>query len=378
MNHKWQSVVVKLGTSTLTQGTKSLSRRVMLEMARQMALVHDQGARVVLVTSGAVAAGREALQHPRLDSNVPTKQMLSSIGQGRLMHLWGELFGLFDIQVGQVLLARGDFSNRQRYLNVRDTLSALLQHRVIPIINENDTVATKEIKVGDNDNLAALVANLIAADALILLTDQEGLYTADPRIDKDAKLIPVVEHIDEAIFALAGGTHPSGGLGTGGMTTKVQAAHLASQSGTQTIVASSSYPEVILRLYEGKRVGTLFQAEISSRESRKRWLLSEKKQGAIHMDAGAEQQVRKKGASLLAVGVVQTTGDFDRGAIVELMGPSGKPIAVGLANYSSQEIKAISGKHSNKISELLGYSYGPEVIHRDNLTLLKFKGDAEE
>jgi glutamate 5-kinase len=366
-------LVIKLGTSTLTQGTKQLSRRYMLEMARQIVYLREQGKHIVLVTSGAVAAGRELLGHPTVESYWPSKQMFASVGQGRLMQIWADLFGLFNVHVGQLLLTRGDFSNRKRYLNVRDTLYCLLKHGVLPIINENDTVATKDIRVGDNDNLAALAANLIAADRLILLTDQKGLYTADPRQHPDAQLIPVVKHIDESIFSLAGGSSAALGLGTGGMMTKIQAAHLASQSGTSTTIASSLVPNVLLDITEGKTIGTLFLAVTTRRESRKRWLLSEKHQGSIYIDAGAEQKLRYGGASLLAVGIVRSTSHFDRGAIVQLISPTGQPIAVGMTNYGSQDIQKLIGAHSKHIEDILGYSYGPEVIHRDNMTRIKFR-----
>lgn len=368
-----KKIVVKLGTSTLTQGTKNLSRRTMLEMCRQIAHLHEKGLEVVLVTSGAVASGREVLRHPLVDRSLPSKQMFAAVGQVRLMQTWTELFSLFDIHVAQLLLTRSDFSNRKRYLNVRDTMSCLLQHRILPIINENDTTATKEIKVGDNDNLAALIANLIAADRLILLTDQEGLYTADPRTNPSAQLIPLVKHIDDAIFELAGGSSKALGLGTGGMRTKIEAAHLAAQSGTPTTIASSAHPHVLIELSEGRQIGTLFSAETESRESRKRWLLSEKKQGTIHIDAGAAEKLSHRGASLLPVGITDTSHSFERGAIVHLLSPSGKPVAVGVSNYGSDEIRKLLGAQSKHIEEILGYTYGPEIIHRDNMTRIKFK-----
>lgn len=371
---KNQRFVLKLGTSTLTNGTKNLSRRTMLEIVRQAAILHEEGHEIVFVTSGAVAAGREVLKQPRLDASMPTKQMLSSIGQVRLMQLWTELFALYEITVSQVLLTHGDFSNRTRYLNVRDTLSALIEHRVIPIINENDTVATKEIKVGDNDNLSALVANLVAADLLILLTDQEGLFTADPRFDENAKLIPLVDHIDESIYALAGGSSTQ--LGTGGMATKIQAAHLATQSGTSTVVASAKRKNILSDLIHGKHIGTFFKAQITPRESRKRWLLSEKAQGSILIDEGAAKQLSKSGASLLAVGVTGLQKEFDRGSIVQIIGPNSKPLAVGASSYSSDEIKQLIGVHSHEIEGRLGYTYGPEIVHRDNMTLFKYKEGA--
>lgn len=373
---KIQKVVIKVGTSTLTQGTPNLSQRHMLEIARQIALLHEKGIQVVLVSSGSIAAGREVLHESILERSLPGKQMLSAVGQVRLMQIWTELFGIFGLSVGQLLLSRNDFSYRQGYLNVRNTLQSLLHHGVVPIINENDSVATVEIQVGDNDNLSALVANLIAADLLIMLTDQEGLFTADPNLDPNAKLIPIVKHVDQAIFELAGTTTKKPGMGTGGMVTKMEAARLASQSGTPTVIASASIPRVICDLVEGKQIGTRVLAETTPIESRKRWLLSEKPQGKIVIDPGAENKLLKDGASLLPVGITDTAieEDFDRGAIVHVTTSSGPTIAVGITNYSRDDIQKIRGTHSKEIIHLLGYSYGPEVIHRDNMTLLSPKG----
>lgn len=364
-----RKMVVKVGTSTLTQGTKKLSRRYMLELVQQLVQLQAQGIEVVLVSSGAMAAGRELLNFPTVERSLPAKQMFSSVGQVKLMQTWSELFAIYDLSVGQVLLTRDDLSNRKRYLNARDTLHCLLKHKVLPIINENDTVATQEIRVGDNDNLAALVANLIEADIVVLLTDQEGLFTADPRSNKDATLIPIVQKIDESIFALAGGSSTS--LGTGGMTTKIEAARIASQSGTRTIIASSARPNVLLDLAQGKEIGTLFMEEITARESRKRWLLSDKRRGTIHVDAGAAEKISHHGASLLSSGIVKIAQNFERGATVEIAPLTGDPIAVGIANYGSQEIQKLIGKHSGMIEEILGYTYGPEIIHRTNMTRIK-------
>jgi len=257
------NIVVKVGTSTLTQGTTKLSREYMRGLAQQVAQLHREGKKVILVSSGAIAAGREVLQHPKIDRSLPSKQMFSAIGQIQLMQLWGEMFSSFGLHVGQLLLTRDDFSDRKRHLNARDTLTCLLHHGIIPIINENDTVATKEIRVGDNDNLAALVANLIAADMLILLTDQNGLYTADPRSNPEATFIPVVKHIDESILALAKGASTS--LGTGGMATKIEAAQIAAQCGTPTVIAASSHSNVLIDIVAGKHVGTLFLSDITPR-----------------------------------------------------------------------------------------------------------------
>lgn len=254
-------IVIKVGTSTLTQGTQKLSRRYMLGLVQQIACLHSQGLELILVSSGAVATGRDLLNSDKLDPSFPSKQTLASIGQVKLMQIWSELFSLFDLQVGQVLLTKEDFSNHKQFIT-KDTLSSLLHHRILPIINENDTVSTKELCVGNNDTLAALVAKLVAADAIILLTDQEGLYTADPRHNPDAKLIPVVQHIDEKICAFAKGSSTS--FGTGGMMTKIEAARVASESGIRTIIASSSRQNILIDLVEGKQIGTLFLEEMTT------------------------------------------------------------------------------------------------------------------
>lgn len=362
-------IVIKLGTSTLTDGTKNLSRTVMGEIARQVSILRKQGKQVIIVTSGAVAAGREGLQNPKKDHSMPFKQMLAAVGQVRLMHLWAELFTPFGLAVGQVLLTKGDLSNRQRYLNIRDTIQSLLHYHVIPIINENDTVATEEIKVGDNDNLSALVSNLIGADLLILLTDQEGLFTSDPRTNKDAKLIPVVDTIDEAVEALAGKT--ATGLGTGGMATKIQAAKLASRSGTSTVIASAKIPDILIKLTHGDSVGTRFQVHASPKESRKRWLLSERPQGSIVVDNGAAEKLAKQGASLLPIGISGSSGTFERGSIVQVTSQEGSLIAIGITNYSSDELKKLAGIKTDQIEIILGYTYGDEMIHRDNMVLVE-------
>lgn len=361
-------IVIKLGTSVLTAGTRRLSRRRMLELMRQAAQLHEQGHRVVVVSSGAIAAGREALNYPELGKLLPGKQMLAAVGQGRLIQIYTELFSLFEINVGQVLLTRGDLAHRMGYLNARDTLLTLLEHRIIPVINENDTVATDEIRVGDNDNLSALIANLIDADLLLLLTDQAGFYTADPRTDPTATLMPVIEVIDDAVWARAGGT--STGLGTGGMFTKLQAAQLAGRSGTTTVMASGALPNIILDIVAGQGLGTTFLPSTPHRESRKRWLLSEKPSAAVRVDAGAASKLRRHGASLLGVGITTVLGDFDRGDVVRVVSADDHPLAVGIANYASSETQRLVGVRSSQIESVLGYSYGDEIIHRDNMVIL--------
>ena len=363
-----QKIAIKVGTSTLTQGSKKLSRRFMLQLAMQMVSLIEAGHQVVLISSGAIAAGKEVLA-PRSDHlPVPLKQMYAAIGQVELMHLWKELFLLFEIHVAQLLLTGDDFSHRKRYLNARDTLCHLLSHHVLPIINENDTTATREIRVGDNDNLAAYVANLIGADLLILLTDQAGLFEKDPRVDPEAKLIKEVLVIDESIDKMAKGSKTK--LGTGGMATKIQAARIAVQSGIPTVIASAAEENVLLRIVAHEPIGTRFHSQTTQKESRKRWLISEKKQGQIFVDEGAAVKIVHHGASLLPSGIHSVEGSFDRGAIVHILSGD-EPIACGITNYNDAELKVLIGSHSTKIEDLLGYTYGDEVIHRTNMTRIK-------
>lgn len=364
-----QRIIVKLGTSTLTNGTSHLHRERMLEIVQQIAHLHQSGQEIILVSSGAQAAGRELLAFPDLSRSVPAKQMLSAIGQSRLMRIYSDLFDIFQITVGQVLLTRDDLSHRGRYLNARDTLLTMIEHRIIPIINENDTIATEEIRVGDNDNLSALVASVIDADMLILLTDQPGLFTADPRKFADAQKIDVIERIDSETFDLAGGAGSS--VGTGGMVTKLQAAQIATRAGVTTVIASGNDANVLERISKGESVGTRFEATGTNLESRKRWLLTDRPEGAIHIDGGAVRAlIAKKGASLLPVGITQVDGDFRRSATIEIYDASGKVIAHGLTAYTSDELRQIQRKKSSEISDTLGYSYGDAAVHRNNLVML--------
>ena len=362
-------IVIKIGTSTLTKSTEHLNRQMILEIVQQIAKLHQAGEDVILVSSGAQAAGRERLDFPDFGRSVPAKQMLSAVGQGRLMYIYGEMFDIFNIPVGQVLLTRDDLSDRQRYINARDTLHTLLHHRIVPIINENDTIATTEIRVGDNDNLSAMVASVLEADMLIMLTDQPGLFTADPRKYDDAQLIESISQINPDTYALAGGSGSK--LGTGGMTTKIEAAHIATRSGVTTVIAEGSAPYIIARIAAGESVGTRFEATTTHLESRKRWLITERVQGQIIVDDGASQVLRLKGASLLPVGVVRCEGTFARGEAVSIHNQTGEAIAHGLSNYSSDELTNICGVKSSEINAILGYSYGDYVIHRNYLVLLQ-------
>lgn len=361
-------IVVKLGTSTLTGGTPHLNRQRMLEIVQQVARLHQQGHEISVVSSGATAAGRERLGFPDLGRSVPAKQMLSAVGQSRIMHFYSQLFDIFDIVVAQVLLTRDDLSNRTRYLNARDTMLTLIERRIIPIINENDTIATNEIRVGDNDNLSAMVATTIEADLLIILTDQRGLYTADPRRRPDARLIEVVEKIDDSIYAIAGGSGTR--LGTGGMTTKIEAAHTASRGGITTVIAPGIEENVLVRVVGGESIGTRFLPQGTTPESRKRWILTDKPQGAVHIDDGAFRVLLDGKASLLPVGITRITGDFERGEIVSVVNPAGQQIAHGLSNYGMKDLCKLVGVKSDRIIEILGYSYGDHVIHRNNMVMM--------
>ncbi len=362
-------LVVKVGTSVLTGGAAGLNRPRMLELVRQIAGLAGLGHETVLVSSGAVLAGRERLNYPRPGPDISFKQMLAAVGQGRLMHIYEQFFEIFDLVVAQVLLTREDLRDRHRYLNARNTLLSLIERRIVPIINENDAVATEEIRVGDNDNLAALVANLVEGELLILLTDTPGLYTADPRLTPGADLITEVSQIDDRIYGLAGGSRS--GLGTGGMLTKVQAAELATRGGADVVVASGEAENVLLRLAAGERLGTLFRAREDRLEGRKRWILADTApEGVLLVDAGAAQALLYEGKSLLPVGLVGIEGAFERGATVRIGDARGREIARGVSNYGAAELAIIRGSHSREIEERLGYAYGQEAVHRDNMVVL--------
>ena len=362
-------IIVKLGTSTLTAGTPHISPPLLVELARQVTHLQSAGHQVILVSSGAMAAGREKLGFPQLPRDLPAKQMLAAIGQPRLMALYEQVFGLYGRTVAQVLLTRADLSDRRRYLNARNTLHALLTHGTLPIINENDTVATEEIRVGDNDNLSALVANVVEANMLILLTDQPGLFTADPRTDPTAQLVDEVTEteIPSALWVAAGDSGTR--LGTGGMVTKLQAADLARRSGTSVLIAQGNEPNVLIRLVQGERLGTRFTPIVSALESRKRYILSGRlAPGQIIVNAGAVTAL-SRGGSLLPVGVTSIVGTFDRGDTVRVLDETGRELARGLTAYSSADIEHLRGHRSEEIESVLGYDYGDEVMHRNDLVL---------
>jgi len=371
-NVPYHRIVAKFGTSLLTGGSDHLNQDIMSNLVAQVAQLHHRSLGVLVVSSGAIASGRHKLGVTKKIKGIPFKQVMASVGQSRLMHIYEQLFSQYDITVAQALLAKADLSDRAGYLNARNTLLALLELRVLCIVNENDVVAVDEIqeaKFGDNDNLSAMVANLVDADLLLLLTNTAGLYTADPARNPDARLIPQVERIDLEIERAAAGV-PSR-LGTGGMITKIEAAKLATASGVTVVIADGREPDIILRLVAGEAVGTRFLPTSSKLESRKRWMLSGlSTKGKLVVDSGAALALKKRKRSLLAAGIKQAEGEFQRGDIVNIYDPQGSRLGCGITNYSSADIGIIKGAHSGKIATLLGYDYGSEVVHRNNLVVL--------
>ncbi len=361
-----------MGSNLLAGPDRGLDLGCMASLVGQIATIRREGMEVVLVTSGAMASGREILGRVPEHRGVPLKQVLASVGQGRLMQAYDRLFGEHGITVAQALVSRGDLSDRLGYLNVRNTLNTLLELGVQPIVNENDVVAVEEIKgtrFGDNDNLSAMVANLVDADLLMILSDVAGLYTSDPSLDPEAKLIPRVEAIDESITSLAQGTKSAEAVG--GMVTKLQAASLATTSGVDVVIAKGRMEDVIPRLARGEGLGTFFPSQTTKMESRKRWMLSGlNSRGSVRVDGGAVSALKRGGKSLLPAGVVEVSGSFERGDVLIILDGDSNRIACGLANYGAGDAKAIAGRQSGEILEVLGYEYGAELVHRDNLVLL--------
>jgi glutamate 5-kinase len=368
-------IVVKVGSNVLTAGTDRLDLAAMAQLADQIAMLRERGAQVILVTSGSIAAGRHRLggngEGEGLARDVQRRQVLAAVGQSRVMALWDELFEAHDIVIAQALLTRFDLAQRLGYLNARNVLLSMLGLGVVPIVNENDVVSVEEISesvIGDNDNLSALVANLIDADLLLILTDTAGLYSADPARDPEARLIERVEVIDSSIVAAAAGT--SGRHGTGGMSTKVEAARIATQSGTHVVIADGGARDVVLRAAADEPVGTHFVPSGDRTESRRRYLLSGLPvRGRIVVDAGAARALRHGGTSLLPAGVTDCSGAFSRGDVVRIVTDAGEMLASGMTNYAADEVQRIRGKHSDQIAGVLGYEFGEEIVHRNNLVL---------
>ncbi len=362
-------IVVKLGTSVLTAGGDRLNKPRLVDLMRQIAWLMANDFAVTLVSSGAVLAGWEHLGFPARKRTLAEKQLLAAVGQSQLMHLYTQLGALYDLKVAQTLLIRSDFSDRRRYLNARTTFEGCFERGLLPIVNENDVVAIEEIKVGDNDTLAAYVASLVEAEQLIICSDIGGLYTAAPQNDPDAKLIPVVSEITDAIWNLAGGVGSH--RGTGGMQTKIQAADIATRAGIGLRIVSGAQPDVLMRLGQGEEVGTWFAPRIQRLEARKRWILAETdKDSKIIVDQGAQDALVNRGRSLLAAGILSVEGRFDKGQTIRIYADQGEELARGLTRYSSEELRQICGRKSDEIAALLGYSEGAEVIHRSDMVLI--------
>lgn len=361
--------VVKIGSALLTNDGLGLNTQGIADWVRQIAGLRQQGIEVVLVSSGAVAEGMCRLGWKQRPHALHELQAAAAVGQMGLVQAYESEFKKYDSHTAQVLLTHDDLSHRKRYLNARSTINSLLKFGVTPVINENDTVVTEEIRFGDNDTLGALVANLVEADYLIILTDQPGLFDRNPREHKDAQLISEADANDRSLDEMASGG--AGTLGRGGMLTKLSAARLASRSGASTLIAWGREQDILLRLYQGENLGTLLAAEQLVDNARKQWLAGHlQMRGRLILDAGAVKKLKEAGSSLLAVGVTATEGTFMRGEMVACVDQAGKEIARGLVNYSAQEVQRIMGQPSERIEEILGYVDEPELIHRDNLVLV--------
>jgi glutamate 5-kinase len=362
-------IIVKIGSSLLTGGGRGLDKTAIGKWVEQIARLRHRGSRVVLVSSGSVVEGMCRLGWKTRPKCLHELQAAASVGQMGLVQTYESLFQTHNLHTAQILLTHDDLSERQRYLNSRSTLVTLLGLGVIPIINENDTVATDEIRFGDNDTLAALVANSLEADLLVILTDQAGLYERDPTFDPTAKLIHQASINDARLSEMVGESRS--GLGRGGMITKLRAARLAARSGTATVIACGREDEVLTRIIDGEVLGTYLVPDISPMIARKRWLAGQLKlKGALVLDEGATRALRESGKSLLPIGVTAVKGDFRRGDLVACLDVNGKEVARGLVNYSDQETRLIMRQPTARIEELLGYVDEPELIHRDNLAVV--------
>jgi len=360
--------VIKIGSSLITDDGRGLNHQAIQAWAEQIAKLRETGKEILLVSSGAVAEGMARIGWDKRPRALHDLQAAAALGQMGLIQHFESCFKNHNIHTAQVLLTHEDLSHRQRYLNARSTLKTLLKLGAIPIINENDTVATDEIRFGDNDTLGALVSNLVEADTLVILTDQQGLFDKDPRNNDDAKLISQSTASNHELAAMAGG---SGALGQGGMRTKITAAQRAARSGTTTIIACGSEKNILQKIAQGDVVGTLLTADNEPMTARKQWLANQLKiPGKLYLDAGASKAIQKSGVSLLAVGINRIEGDFLRGEVVSCFDNKGDEIARGLINYDSDESQKIMGQSSEKIESILGYLDDAELIHRDNLALL--------
>jgi glutamate 5-kinase len=363
-------IVVKVGSSLVTNEGRGLDEQAIGEWCRQMAVLASQGREVIMVSSGAIAEGMKRLGWTTRPSEIHALQAAAAVGQMGLAQMYETKLRENGMGSAQVLLTHADLADRERYLNARSTLLTLLQHKVLPVINENDTVVNDEIKFGDNDTLGALVANLVEADALVILTDQKGLYTADPRKDTAASFVHEAHAGDPALEAMAGGAGSS--LGKGGMITKILAAKRAAGSGASTVIAWGREPDALLRLAQGEAIGTLLVAQTPKQQARKQWMADHLQlRGSVVVDAGAVVKLRAEGKSLLAIGMTAVEGDFSRGDVIAIRDDAGVEVARGLANYASAEARLLCRKASTDFESLLGYTAEPEMVHRDNLILAR-------
>ncbi|HUR40125.1 MAG TPA: glutamate 5-kinase [Verrucomicrobiae bacterium] len=365
---KAQRWVVKVGSSLVTAKGQGLDRKAIADWAAQIAALRKSGREIVLVSSGAVAEGMARLGLKKRPAVLNELQATAAVGQMGLVQAWESAFQQHGLHTAQVLLTHEDVSDRDRYLNARGTLKALLEFGVIPVVNENDTVATEEIRLGDNDTLAALAVNLVEAEVLVILTDQDGLCDADPRTNPDAKVIAEADLSEPRLEAMAG--EGRGELGRGGMRTKLIAARWAARSGAATVIAHGRLEDTLGKIASGEAIGTLLKPAQGVMAARKRWIAGQLQvRGRVQVDAGAVQMLREKGKSLLPVGVKNVEGEFSRGDLVLCLDPDGREIARGLINYDAAESRRIAGLASAKVQEALGYPGAPELIHRDNLVL---------
>ncbi len=362
-------LVVKVGSSLVTAGGQGLDHEALACWAAQISELWRQDREVLLVSSGAVAEGMQRLGWTRRPKELHDLQAAAAVGQMGLVQAYESCFRTHGLRAAQILLTHEDLANRDRYLNARTTLRTLLGLRAVPVINENDTVATEEIRFGDNDTLGALVTNLVEADTLVILTDQSGLYTSDPRNNPDARLVREAQAGDPALEEMAGGAGSN--IGSGGMITKIRAARRAARSGAHTIIASGREPDVLLRLAAGEMIGTELRAQTPTLAARKQWLADHLQvRGTLDLDEGAVRALREDGKSLLPIGVRALTGQFGRGEVVSCLDPKGREVARGLVNYNAAETARIIGRPSGEIESALGYVDALELIHRDNLVLL--------
>ena len=368
---KAKRIVVKVGTSTITYANGKRNFSQIDRLARELSDLQNQGKEMILVSSGAVAVGVDRLGLPAKPSTIPGKQACAAVGQGVLMHTYEKLFADYGQIVAQVLITRTEAIDRHRYTNCRNTFMTLLQQGVIPIVNENDVVALDELKIGDNDNMSALVAGIVDADLVIILSDIDGLYTANPATHPDATLVHTVQEITPEVEASAGGVGSS--RGTGGMATKIQAAKAATNSGIQLVIASGTEKNAIPRILQGEEIGTLFVSRENRLQFRKRWLaFGAKIQGSIVVDDGCARAIRKAGGcSILPAGIYQVVGDFQTGSTVSVIDKEGHELARGLVHYTASELERIKGCKSSDIEEILGHKNYDEVIHRDDLVILQ-------